>query len=353
MLSSGKKCMLLGMVELFAFVKVLQEDFAAVMRGVSIEYGSQTKSQTNIAQLMGWKKPRKRKRHKSANDGRAPDTTKALKMTDVVPKKERKKLGRPPGALNVDRNPFTTYPLYAVSKDPQQQNQCWMAAALESLYALYSPLWLRGTDGRRTDLFTSLVTHFASRSTYELTEAGSIRAVLTKGQNKIFKLLHEKYPDSFPPGRFALCNYFLEVSLETSRNLSRALRTLFAVDEARKLNFEVHPDDPQDRFWSRKTQQCLTIRKDLHELNNIPYVDVAKLIDQWTSAKGLQTSPGLYCRACHDDPNTQDRLPLSGTTCLELLDGNPPPHLYFAVETATIAGETQRRDFLGLQDWPF
>ena len=95
------------------------------------------------------------------------------------------------------------------------------------------------------------------------------------------------------------------------------------------------------------------IRKDLHDLNNILYVDVAKLIDQWTSAKGLQTSPVLYFCACHDNPNTQDCSPLLGTTCLELLDGNPPPHLYFAVDTATIAGETQRQDFLGLQDWPF
>ncbi|PLW34637.1 hypothetical protein PCASD_11989 [Puccinia coronata f. sp. avenae] len=33
-----------------------------------------------------------------------------------------------------------------------------------------------------------------------------------------------------------------------------------------------------------------------------------------------------------------DRSPLSGTTRLELLGGNPPPHLYFAMETATIAG---------------
>jgi hypothetical protein len=148
------------MVALFAFVKALQEDFAAVMRGVSIEYGSQTKTQIDIAQLMGWEKPKKRKRHKSTNDGRAPDTTKALEMGDIVTRKENKKLGRPPGALNVDRNPFTTYPLYAASMAPKQRNRCWMASGLESLYALYSPLWLRGTNGRQTNLFTALVTHF-------------------------------------------------------------------------------------------------------------------------------------------------------------------------------------------------
>jgi hypothetical protein len=66
------------MVEFFAFVKVLQEDYAAVMRGVSIECGSQKKSQIDIAQLMGWEKPKKRQQHGTANDGRAPDTTKAL-----------------------------------------------------------------------------------------------------------------------------------------------------------------------------------------------------------------------------------------------------------------------------------
>jgi hypothetical protein len=127
---------------------------------------------------------------------------------------------------------------------------------------------------------------------------------------------------------------------------------LFAVAEVGKLKCKVHPDDPQDRFWSRKTQQCLTIHKDLHDLNSIPYANVTQLIHRWTS-EGLQTVPGLHCQACHNNPNTQDCLPLWGETRLEIVDGTPPPHLYFAVDTSTIAMKTQRRYFLGLQDWPF
>ncbi|PLW39025.1 hypothetical protein PCASD_08466 [Puccinia coronata f. sp. avenae] len=129
-----------SMVELFSFAKSLEENFHAVMRGISIKYGSQVKGQVKVAQSMGWAKPRKRLRHKDVNDGRAPDTTKALTQDEPVLK--RKKLGRPPGARNVNRNPFSTYPSYSASNDPLRCNWCWMAAALESLYALYNPLWL-------------------------------------------------------------------------------------------------------------------------------------------------------------------------------------------------------------------
>ena len=40
--------MLLGMVELFSFAKSLEENFHAVMRGLSIEYGSPTKGQVDV-----------------------------------------------------------------------------------------------------------------------------------------------------------------------------------------------------------------------------------------------------------------------------------------------------------------
>ena len=47
--SEGKKCLMVGMAELFAFVKVLEDDWHAVMRGVLIEYGSTTKTQQDIS----------------------------------------------------------------------------------------------------------------------------------------------------------------------------------------------------------------------------------------------------------------------------------------------------------------
>jgi hypothetical protein len=143
----GKKSMLLRMVEFFYSAKSLKEEYYAVMRGVSIEYGSQTKCQINVSQSMGWTKPRKHIRHQDINDGCAPDTTQALAQDDAPVVKHIKKLGRPPGWQNVERNSFTTYPSYCASDNPLRRNCFWMAAALESLYALYNPLCLRGTNG--------------------------------------------------------------------------------------------------------------------------------------------------------------------------------------------------------------
>jgi hypothetical protein len=40
---------MIGMIELFSYVNVLREDFEAFMRGVSIEYGSKTKAQVDVA----------------------------------------------------------------------------------------------------------------------------------------------------------------------------------------------------------------------------------------------------------------------------------------------------------------
>ncbi|KNE87210.1 hypothetical protein PSTG_19409 [Puccinia striiformis f. sp. tritici PST-78] len=41
MISSGKKSLMVGMVELYSYVNVLEEEFNVVMCGVSVEYGSQ------------------------------------------------------------------------------------------------------------------------------------------------------------------------------------------------------------------------------------------------------------------------------------------------------------------------
>jgi hypothetical protein len=41
---------MVGMVELYSVIKLLEEDYNAVMRGVSVEYGSQTKLQVPVSQ---------------------------------------------------------------------------------------------------------------------------------------------------------------------------------------------------------------------------------------------------------------------------------------------------------------
>ncbi|PLW25828.1 hypothetical protein PCANC_23233 [Puccinia coronata f. sp. avenae] len=144
MISDGKKSLMVGMTELFAFVKLLEEDWTAVMCGTSIKYGSTAaKTMVDVSQSMGWDKKRKRqeasknesiknsqgsRRHKGKNNGRAPDTTELL-----LPEPKKKKLGRPKNSKNIDQNPFTTYPLYAASNDARRANRCWLATALESL----------------------------------------------------------------------------------------------------------------------------------------------------------------------------------------------------------------------------
>lgn len=58
--STGKKGLVVGLIELYLFVKVLEEDWHAVMGGMAIEYGSQTKKCINIEQSMGVEKKRKK-----------------------------------------------------------------------------------------------------------------------------------------------------------------------------------------------------------------------------------------------------------------------------------------------------
>jgi hypothetical protein len=58
-LSAGKKPLLLGMVELFDFVKALETDWRLVTRGTTIRYGSQAKKQIDISHSIEWKKPTK------------------------------------------------------------------------------------------------------------------------------------------------------------------------------------------------------------------------------------------------------------------------------------------------------
>jgi hypothetical protein len=164
--SDGHKSLMVGLVELFAFTKVLEDDWGALMRGILIEYGSQTKGTKDVSLSMGWNKPRKR-RVQEVNDGRPPDTTKTLL--------KKVKLGRPKHSVNVDQNPHSTYVSYKASNDPSLRNRCWMAAGMETLYTLYSPLWLQGTTGPgNKDIFTNLVRHFGARATYELTGKGQI-----------------------------------------------------------------------------------------------------------------------------------------------------------------------------------
>jgi hypothetical protein len=109
--------------------------------------------------------------------------------------------------------------LYASSSEDNKKNRCWLASGLESLYAIYSPLWLRRPGGKDTDLFYSIVSHFSTQSTHELTESTSIKSILTNGSGKLFDLAAKKSLLLFVPGKEALCNQFIGSTMKKQLSL--------------------------------------------------------------------------------------------------------------------------------------
>jgi hypothetical protein len=233
---------MVGLVELFSFTKVLEDNFLAVMRGILIEYGSQNKGTKDVLLSMGWTNPRKQ-RVQEVNNGRPPDTTETLI--------KKVKLGRPNNSVNIDGNPHSTYPSYKASNDPSLCNRCWMAAGMETQYVLYRPLWLQGTTGQgKKDLFTNLIRHFSARATYKLTGKGQIQSVLRKGQSSLFNLASKLHQGRFIRGKFSSCNYFIEVLLKSSQQ-SNKIANLFTVNEERVWTCPRKPKEHTERQPNR------------------------------------------------------------------------------------------------------
>ncbi|KNE89021.1 hypothetical protein PSTG_17523 [Puccinia striiformis f. sp. tritici PST-78] len=381
MISSGKKCLMVGMVELYAYVKVLEEEFHAVMCGISVEYGSQSKMQVNVSQSIGWASPTKRK---FVNDGRPPDTTKGL-LDGPDPSARRKSLGRPKNSPNVDRNPYTTYQSYSRSEEAHLTNRCWVSAAMESLFALYNHLWLCNATSKGATLFHQLVNHFGSRTTFQLTKNGRIRTVLTNGQSKLFKLCNEKHQANFVSGSFASCDLFLELLLDPKRNPTKALTGLFEVEEHR--TFSCDSASTSGPCLPAQTQSLtkITLYKSMFDENELEYGQVQELIDLWTST-GMLKSPGLACKcapkatsaiakakpgpksAKHRQPLPEREpsvtiVPLSSfspevnryvseNSRLAFKDDQPPQHLYFFSEAASLTDKTVRDCYMGSLNWP-
>lgn len=341
----------------------MERDYQAILRGVSVEYGSQAKTYASVAESMGV--PRARKRRAEGNDGRAPDTTDALLQTG-------RSVGRPRGAVNIDRNPFTTYPSYhaADAKKPELQNQCWLAAGLETLYALFSPLWTEGSKGGPNNLYTILVKHFTSRTTYDLNSSGQIRSILTRGQNKLAKHLELASPGSFRPGAFASTDLFIEIVLDPARNNAACLKTLFNVTQHRTLYCDALPDEHHQR--ETRERYILTINRERFDYAEIPHDDISRLLELW-STEGLIGHSGRVCRQCQ--PATTCAAPnregeeSSEAGSVEVVTGvtsqpaymyehtvldfqRPPPHLYFYVEATEITVDSTRSKFMGEMNWP-
>ncbi|KAI7937449.1 hypothetical protein MJO29_014764 [Puccinia striiformis f. sp. tritici] len=353
MISSGKKSLMVGMVELYSYVNVLEEEFNVVMCGVSVEYGSQTKMQVNVSQSIGWAKPTKRK---YVNDGRPPDTT------------------------NVDRNPYSKYQSYCRSEEEHLTNQCWMSAAMESLFALYNPLWLRNATGKGLTLFHHLVSHFGSRTTFNLTKTGRIKTILTNGQSKLFKICKENHQASFVPGCYASCDFFLELLLDPKRNPIKALTGLFEVVEHRSFSCSSAPTTACVPAKSLPVT-TIVIHERMFEDHQLSYAQVQDLINLW-SLEGITNMPGLTCK-CVASPvaetakpkskskrgRSQTKAPealpsltlfaapkdvelVSENSRLAFKDNLPPQHLYFFNEVTSIKDKAERTRYMGAMDWP-
>ncbi|EGG03666.1 uncharacterized protein MELLADRAFT_90037 [Melampsora larici-populina 98AG31] len=139
-ISEGNCTIAIGLIQLYALALSLERDHKDRLRGVPIGYGEENKSYKKVAQILGWsKEPRNFRETKS--DGRPPDTTLAL----LGP---LKKLGRPKGSTNIDRNPVTTYPGFSSSTAIGRQNQCWLNSMTECLYAVHTAVWYSRETGQ-------------------------------------------------------------------------------------------------------------------------------------------------------------------------------------------------------------
>jgi hypothetical protein len=215
------------------------------------------------------------------------------------------------------------------------------------------------TNGSGKDLFTTVVQHFNSRATCNFTRKGQIRSTLTKSQNKIFELARNKYPGSIEYGRYASCDYFMEICLDPKRNPPQQLKFLFILQENQIFTFQT---GPHDKPVSRKDQGIffLPIKKDMFSNNNLETNNVAGLIKLWTTT-GLNSPSGLCCKPCKDNQKESSLLPkeslpepsnclshgiqvidkapegfgraktLTETSTIKFLSEGAPLHLYFDV----------------------
>ncbi|OAV85833.1 hypothetical protein PTTG_05652, partial [Puccinia triticina 1-1 BBBD Race 1] len=342
MISEGKKCLIVGMAELYAFVKALEDDWHAVMRGVAIEYGAKNKTQQDLAISIGWQKPPKRnpanRKKAELNDGRAPDTTAAL-----LPKNSG---GRPPGSRNLIKDSMTTYISYSASDAPARKFRCWLAAGLESLYALFNPLWLRGTNGLKNDIFTTLVKHFNARSTWELTLTGQIRSMLTNGQNSLHSTANKLSPGSFNAGVYCSTDLFIDLLLDPfirkKTNVDYPPRELFTVTEVRTATCEAQPDVEQPHPRGIRDITVLRIQRETFQAANMEPCLVQHLITTWAT-EGIASVSGLCCKSCASTKEPEEPHHIFEKSVLSVENGGAPQHLYLFVQVSTIFDEDEQK----------
>ncbi|OAV90028.1 hypothetical protein PTTG_28449 [Puccinia triticina 1-1 BBBD Race 1] len=284
MFSAGKKTIIAGFSELYAFVKALEKDHLLVMRGIPIRYGIKAKGQQDVAQSIGWIKPTKRQRA-AFND------------------------------------------------------------ALESLYAVYSPLWLQTPGGKKTDIFHTLVSHFTSRTTNELIKNKNLKSCLTRGTHKLFEEACKLHPHLFIPVKL--------VKDPAKPVLSPRVPRILVPPKV------THPQ-------GERRLVALKLTTSMFAANGISSTNAESLITQWTTS-GLAGASGLQCKSCNNSQPKKTRrsqttnhkdLPqpsslLNEVSLILFPDSQAPPHLYFHIDISSICNEDEQQDFMGKMIWPF
>lgn len=337
LLSEGNCTVQVGLVQLYALVMSLERDHEDRLRGVSIEYGDEMKNYKKIAQTLGWSKKSRTRRSDIKNDGRPPDTT------DALLGKAKKKLGRPKGAVNINQNPITTYQSYTASNVPGRKFRCWLNTMTECLYALHTPLWYSRSKGQSTHIFSKLMKHFSSRTTWEIGQKGKIKTILTMGQNTLHAAIEECFPNCFLPDTYSSADLYFEGLFNDSPERHAPTppgmaSILFRMDHRRKL---VCSQDPSHRTFDMRTIDTIVISHETFKCITEPpmtYEQTPQLLNLWASDHGLQSVSARICKQCPQkkdktDPASKD--PPAPPPMLEqsrLGNDKSPPHLHIHLE---------------------
>ncbi|OAV99985.1 hypothetical protein PTTG_01413 [Puccinia triticina 1-1 BBBD Race 1] len=237
---------------------------------------------------------------------------------------------------------------------PARKFRCWLAAAVESLYALFNPLWLRGTNGLKNDIFTTLLKHFNARSTWELTLTGQIRSTLTNGQNSLHAAANKLSPGSFEAGVFCSTDLFIDLLIDPSfrKNLTKPYppRELFTLTEVRMALCEGRMQVQQPHPRGNQDITVIRIQRDTFETAALDPSSVQTLLTTW-STHGIASISGLVCKVC---PKKKNQAPhhLIEKSVLSVEGGGVPQHLYMLVQVSTIFEEAEQLEFMGGLDFP-
>ena len=95
----------------------------------------------------------------------------------------------------------------------------------------------------------------------------------------------------------------------------------------------------------------------MFDQNSISRTNPSKLVSRWSS-QGLVGFLGLHCKQCKNAKKKTAERKLKNKTSLEelpiisFLGTNPPAHLYFNINIATIFDPDNQKNFMASMDWP-